>query len=193
MELIYWGESPLISHQVVRRNLLRLPDVMVLARDCQNYLPHRLDVFHLFQLPDHEYAALTPEIKKLVEVTAKAGLLKRVLKRLQIEESDLEGIVPGLYRMSDGRFFIRRDEIESAQEWRKVFVIIESAMFDSSGLIKILNLGPGFDNFERLLHSHFKFASGVRWQFEDVFMQDPWLSWFWPEVSAEIRSQNFEI
>jgi hypothetical protein len=160
MTVIYFTDGALIDDVLVRRSLLRIPEVISEMRKSQNEFVDS-DLF-LAMNEQSTYLQLNYHQKKYLKKALQNGLYQRWLKNKI--EPDL------IIKRTD---YLRTDDLIS--------VFQRLSTIDS---LNIVTIGPGFDEIESLLRLQLKVCTNP---LQDVISRDPHLNWFWTDLKSQIQ------
>lgn len=160
MMVIYFTDGALIEDLHVRKSLLRIPEIITCLRENQGEFLNcdlyisMMDQVMFDQLNYHQKARL----KTLLQ----AALYERWLR---------QGFEPDL-------IIKRKDYVDFSQ------VAATFAKLATIENLKVVTIGPGFDELEAFLRRDLKLASTPLY---DMISQDPMLDWFWDHVKNGIQ------
>lgn len=160
MTVIYFTDGALIEDEAIRRALLRIPEVLEVIRKTQSeFIEH--DLYMVMNSVD-AYEKLNQTQKRHLK-----NLLQRALfERWKKTKSKYDLVV-------------RRNDYASFEQAREVFTRL--AMMEN---LKVLTIGPGFDDLESFLRSHLEVKSVPLF---DIIQIDPQLDWFWSDYKNSIQ------
>lgn len=160
MTVIYFTDGALIDDVLVRRSLLRIPEVISELRKSQSEFVDS-DLF-LAMNEASAYQQLNFHQKKHLKKALQNGLYQRWLKNKI--EPDL------IIKRTD---YLRTDDLIS--------VFQRLSTIDA---LNIVTIGPGFDEIESLLRLQLKVCTNP---LQDVISRDPHLNWFWADLKSQIQ------
>lgn len=160
MTVIYFTDGALIDYVLVRRSLLRIPEVITELKQKQNEF---LNIDLILAMNEQEvYDQLNFHQKKHLKKIIQNGLYQRWCKN---------NIEPDLViKRTD---YIRTDDL--------VGVFQRLSTLDA---LNIVTIGPGFDEIESLLRLQLKISTEP---LKDVISYDPKLNWFWADLKSQIQ------
>lgn len=160
MTVIYFTDGALIEDLHIRKSLLRIPEIIQCLRENQeeflncDLLIAMMDQALFDQLNYHQKTRL----KNIIQNALYARWIK-------------QGIEPDL--------IVRRKDYGDFSQVASTFARL--ATIDE---LRILTVGPGFDELESYLRKELKLSSST---LNDVISQDPKLHWFWNDVKSGIQ------
>lgn len=160
MTVIYFTDGALIEDLQIRKSLLRIPEIIQCLRETQeeflncDLLIAMMDQALFDQLNYHQKTRL----KNIIQNALYARWIK-------------QGIEPDL--------IVRRKDYSDFSQVASTFARL--ATLDE---LRILTVGPGFDELESYLRKELKLSSAM---LNDVISQDPKLEWFWNDVKSGIQ------
>lgn len=160
MTVIYFTDGALIDDVLVRRSLLRIPEIISELRTSQIEFVDS-DLFLAMNESD-AYRQLNYHQQKHLKKILQNGLYQRWLKN-KIEP---ELII----KRTD---YLRTDDLVS--------VFQRLSTIDA---LNIVTIGPGFDEIESLLRLQLKVCTSP---LQDVILRDPLLNWFWTDLKSQIQ------
>lgn len=160
MTVIYFTDGALIEDVLVRRSLLRIPEVISELRKSQDEFINQDLV--LIMNEESAFSQLNFHQKKYLKKIIQNGLYQRWLKNKI--EPDL------IIKRTD---YLRTDDLIS--------VFQRLSTIDS---LNIVTIGPGFDEIESLLRLQLKVCTNP---LRDVISHDPRLNWFWKDLKSQIQ------
>lgn len=160
MTVIYFTDGALIEDLLVRKSLLRIPEIIECLREnqaeflnCDLYMA-MMDQPLFNQLNYHQKSRLKSLLQK--------SLYDRWIK---------QGVEPDL--------IIRRKDFSDFSQIAGTFRRL--ATIDD---LKVVTIGPGFDELEAFLRLNLKLQGSP---LHDMISQDPHLGWFWSDVKSGIQ------
>lgn len=160
MTVIYFTDGALIDDVLIRRSLLRIPEVIESLRKST-------DEFIGCDL----FAAMNEIIPYRNLNYHQKFHLKNILQNALFRRWMKNGIEPDLIlKRSDYSHFC-----ELAQVFQKLSTLDR---------LNVVTIGPGFDDLESFLRLRLKLNSGP---LNEFISQDPHLNWFWNEVRSHIE------
>lgn len=160
MTVIYFTDGALIDDVVIRRSLLRIPEVISEIRKAQNEFVDS-DLFMAMNEAE-PYSQLNYHQRKHLKKVIQNGLYHRWMKNKI--EPDL------IIKRTD---YLRTDDLIS--------VFQRLSTIDA---LNIVTIGPGFDEIESLLRLQLKVCTIP---LQDVISRDPHLNWFWTDLKSQIQ------
>lgn len=155
MTVIYFTDGALIDDTMIRRSLLRIPEVIeALRKASDEFVSCDLT---LVMNESGVYQSLNHHQKNHLKLVVQNALYKRWLKN-EIE--------PDL--------IIKRNQYRSFSEL--IYVFQKLATIEE---LKVVTIGPGFDELESYLRLRTNLQSSP---LNEFISQDPMLNWFWPSV-----------
>ena len=163
MKLLYFTLGTSLLDEQVRRQLVRIPEVLSEIRKVklQAKLQNQDPVMAFLGLNDFRNSHLKGSLEDWVEVIQK-GLFTR-LRKSGFKYSGL----------------FKRKRLLSIPSLESVFV----PLLQTKSVIEIYVVGPGFDDLKshvERIQKNFQLSCDV--VFIDVISQDPKLRWFWSEI-----------
>ncbi len=160
MTVIYFTDGALIDDLHVRKSLLRIPEIIQCLRENQKeFLNCDLFISMMDQL-----------VYNLLNFHQKARL-RMLLQQSLFQRWQRQGGEPDL--------IIRRSDYEDFSHLASTFLKLSTVE-----TLKILTIGPGFDELEAFLRIQLKLNSCPLF---DVISQDPKLTWFWSDVKNSLH------
>ncbi len=155
MTVIYFTDGALIDDLHIRKSLLRIPEIIKCLRENQKEFLN-CDLF---------IAMMDQDVFNLLNYHQKS-YLKTLLQQSLFQRWQTQGVEPDL--------IIRRRDYED-------FSHVAATVLKLSTIetLKIVTVGPGFDELEAFLRLQLKLTSCPLY---DVIHQDPKLNWFWSDV-----------
>lgn len=160
MTVIYFTDGALIEDLLVRKSLLRIPEIIQCLREnqaeflnCDLYMA-MMDQGLFNQLNYHQKSRLKSLLQK--------SLYDRWIK---------QGVEPDL--------IIKRKDYSDFSQIAATFAKL--ATIDH---LKVVTIGPGFDELESFLRLNLKLQGSPLF---DMISQDPKLDWFWTDVKNGIQ------
>lgn len=160
MKVIYFTDGALIDDLNIRKSLLRIPDIIQCLRENQKEFLN-CDLF-IVMMDQSVYEGLNYYQK---------ARLKNFLQEALFQRWQKKGIEPDL--------IIRRKDYSDFSQLATTFVKLSTV--DS---LKIVTIGPGFDELETFLRLQLKVESCPQF---DMISQDPKLDWFWDDVRNSLQ------
>lgn len=160
MTVIYFTDGSLIEDVLIRRSLLRIPEIMFELRKAQDEFIDQ-DLTMLMNDQD-SYLKLNFHQRKHLKKIIQNGLYQRWLKNKIV--ADL------IIKRTD---YLRTDDLVS--------VFQRLTTIDT---LNIVTIGPGFDEIESLLRLQLKVCTNP---LKDVISHDPKLNWFWKDLRSQIQ------
>lgn len=160
MTVIYFTDGALIEDLHVRKSLLRIPEIIQCLRENQSEFLNcdlyiaMMDQSVFNQLNYHQKARLKALLQK--------SLFERWLK---------QGVEPDL--------IIKRKDYSDFSHVAATFAKLATIEH-----LKVVTIGPGFDELEAFLRLKLKLESNPLF---DMISQDPKLDWFWDDVKNGIQ------
>lgn len=160
MTVIYFTDGALIEDLQIRKSLLRIPEIIQCLRENQEEF---LNCDLLIAMMDQNlFEQLNYHQKTRLKNIIQNALYARWIK---------QGIEPDL--------IVRRKDYSDFSQVASTFARL--ATLDE---LRILTVGPGFDELESYLRKELKLSSAM---LNDVISQDPKLGWFWSDVKSAIQ------
>ncbi len=160
MTVIYFTDGALIDDVLVRRSLLRIPEVICELRKSQ--IEFVATDLILAMNEQSVFLELNYHQQKHLKKILQNALYQRWLKNKI--EPDL------IIKRTD---YLRTDDLIS--------VFQRLSTIDS---LNIVTIGPGFDEIESLLRLQLKVCTNP---LQDVILKDPQLNWFWTDLKSQIQ------
>lgn len=160
MTVIYFTDGALIEDLHIRKSLLRIPEIIKCLRDNQNEFLN-CDLF-IAMMDQTVFNQLNYYQKKRLKINLQQALYQRWLR---------QGVEPDL--------IIRRRDYEDFSQLASTFVSLSTLE-----TLKIVTIGPGFDELEPFLRLQLKLKSCPLY---DMISQDPNLNWFWSDVKSGLQ------
>lgn len=160
MKVIYFTDGALIDDLNIRKSLLRIPEIIQCLRVNQKEFLN-CDLF-IVMMDQGVYDGLNYHQKLHLKTFLQEALYQRWQKK---------GIEPDL--------IIRRKDYSDFSQLASTFVKLSTV--DS---LKIVTIGPGFDELETFLRVQLKVQSFPQ---TDMISQDPKLDWFWDDVKSQLQ------
>ncbi len=160
MIVIYFTDGALIDDVLIRRSLLRIPEVIESLRKAQS----EFILCDLFLIMNEQaiYLKLNYHQKHHLKKLIQTALYKRWQKKL---------IEPDL--------ILKRNDYFNFEDLTLVFKKL--ATLDE---LNVVTIGPGFDELESFLRIRLRLKSHP---LEEFIAQDPHLNWFWPSVKSDLE------
>ena len=160
MTVIYFTDGALIEDLHIRKSLLRIPEIIQCLRDNQKEFLN-CDLF-IAMMDQKVFNYLNYHQKLRLKSLLQLSLYNRWLR---------QGIEPDL--------IIRRVDYQDFSQLSATF-----AKLSTIETLKVVTIGPGFDDLEPFLRLQLKLKSSPLF---DMISQDPKLDWFWPDVKNGIQ------
>jgi hypothetical protein len=160
MTVIYFTDGALIEDLHIRKSLLRIPEIIQCLRENQKEFLN-CDLF---------IAMMDQKVFNLLNYHQKLRL-KSLLQQSLFQRWVRQGIEPDL--------IIRRQDYSDFSQLASTFVKLSTLE-----TLKIVTIGPGFDDLEAFLRLNLKLKSCPLY---DMISQDPKLGWFWKDVKNGIQ------
>jgi len=160
MTVVYFTDGALIEDPLVRRSLLRIPEVIrALKKAEKEFLNCDL---YLAMSEQSVFTGLNFHQKSHLKNIIQTALFQRWMK-LDVE--------PDL--------IVRRIDYSSFDD---IAVLFKKLSTIES--LHVVTVGPGFDELEVFLRVQLKLTSNP---ITDVIYQDPKLNWFWKDVRSQLQ------
>ena len=160
MTVIYFTDGALIEDLHVRKSLLRIPEIIECLRYHQDEF---LDCDLFIAMMDQAlFNQLNYHQKSRLKLLLQGSLYARWLK---------QGIEPDL--------IIKRKDYNDFSYIASTF-----AKLSTIEELKVVTIGPGFDELESFLRLKLKLQSSPQ---SDMISQDPMLGWFWDGIKNSIQ------
>lgn len=160
MTVIYFTDGALIDDLHIRKSLLRIPEIINCLRVNQKEFLN-CDLF---------IAMMDQGVFNLLNYHQKSRL-KIILQQSLFSRWQIQGIEPDL--------IIRRRDYEDFSQLATTFLKLSTIE-----TLKIVTIGPGFDELESFLRLQLKMNSCPLY---DMIHQDPNLKWFWSDVKNGLQ------
>ena len=160
MTVIYFTDGALIEDLHIRKSLLRIPEIIHCLRENQKEFLN-CDLF---------IAMMDQKVFNFLNYHQKLRL-KSLLQQSLFQRWVRQGIEPDL--------IIRRKDYSDFSQLAATFVKLSTIE-----TLKIVTIGPGFDDLEAFLRLRLKLKSCALY---DMISQDPKLGWFWKDVKNGIQ------
>ena len=160
MTVIYFTDGALIEDLHIRKSLLRIPEIIQCLRENQTEFLN-CDLF---------IAMMDQEVFELLNYHQKSRL-KILLQHSLFQRWQNQKIEPDL--------IIRRRDYDDFSQLAATFLKLSTIEE-----IKIVTIGPGFDELESFLRLQLKLISCPQY---DMIHQDPNLNWFWNDVKSGLH------
>ncbi len=157
MTVIYFTDGQLIDDCLIRRSLLRIPEVIESLRKSRDEFID-CDLFMVMN-ETSAYRALNYHQKAHLKSILQNALFRRWMKN---------GIEPDL--------ILKRKYYSHFNELTQVFQKLSTI-----DTLNVVTIGPGFDELESFLRLRLKVCSKP---INEFISQDPHLKWFWNEIST---------
>ncbi len=158
--VIYFTDGALIDDLHIRKSLLRIPEIITCLRENQKEFLN-CDLF---------IAMMDQDVFNLLNYHQKS-YLKVLLQQSLFRRWQVQGIEPDL--------IIRRRDFDDFSH-----VAATILKLSSIETLKIVTVGPGFDELEPFLRLQLKLTS---FPLHDMIHQDPNLNWFWSDVKNGLQ------
>ncbi|OFZ29793.1 MAG: hypothetical protein A2622_11295 [Bdellovibrionales bacterium RIFCSPHIGHO2_01_FULL_40_29] len=160
MTVIYFTDGALIDDLHIRKSLLRIPEIIKCLRENQKEFLN-CDLF---------IAMMDQNVFSLLNYHQKSRL-KIMLQQSLFQRWQAQGVEPDL--------IIRRRDYEDFSQLTSTFLKLSTIE-----QLKIVTIGPGFDELEAFLRIQLKLNSAPLY---DMIHQDPNLNWFWSDVKSGLH------
>jgi len=160
MTVIYFTDGALIDNELIRRSLLRIPEVIEALRNSSDEFI-QCDLF-LVMNEQFAYSLLNYHQKTHLKQILQNALFKRWLKK---------GIDPDL--------IVRRAEYSHFSELTQLFLKLSTLDH-----LNVVTIGPGFDELESFIRLRLKIDSAP---INEFISQDPKLNWFWQDFKTQME------
>lgn len=160
MTVIYFTDGALIDDLHVRKSLLRIPEIIQCLRENQAE----------FLNCDLYIAMMDQNVFNQLNYHQKSRL-KSLLQNALYDRWQKQGIEPDL--------IIKRKDYSNFSQVAATFAKLATIEH-----LKVITMGPGFDELEAFLRLSLKLESSPLF---DVISQDPKLDWFWDDVKSGIQ------
>ena len=160
MMVIYFTDGALIDDLHIRKSLLRIPEIISCLRENQKEFLN-CDLF---------IAMMDQDVFNLLNYHQKS-YLKSFLQQSLFRRWQVQGIEPDL--------IIRRRDFDDFSQIAAT--ILKLSTIET---LKIVTVGPGFDELEPFLRLQLKLTS---LPLHDTIHQDPNLNWFWSDVKNGLQ------
>jgi hypothetical protein len=160
MTVIYFTDGALIDDLQIRRSMLRIPEIIQALRDNQSE----------FLNADLFIAMMDQDVFNQLNFHQKTRL-KSILQMALFERWSKQGVEPDL-------IIKRREQSDFSQ------VALTFAKLATLDKLKVVTIGPGFDELENFLRRDLKLETQPS---HDMISQDPSLNWFWDNVKNGIQ------
>ena len=161
MTVIYFTDGALIEDLHIRKSLLRIPEIISCLRENQKEFLN-CDLF-IAMMDQNVFNLLNYYQKQRLKTTLQQALYTRWLR---------QGVEPDL--------IIRRRDVDDFSQIASTFVKLSTL----EETLKIVTIGPGFDELEPFLRLQLKLKSCPLF---DMISQDPNLGWFWSDVKSGLQ------
>ena len=160
MTVIYFTDGALIDNELIRRSLLRIPEVIgALKKSANEFLD--CDLFMVMN-EQSVYSQLNYHQKTHLKSILQNALFQRWLKK---------DIDPDL--------IIRRTDYPRFNELAQLFLKLSTV-----DKLNVVTIGPGFDDLESFLRLRLQIDSSP---INEFISQDPHLNWFWKDVRTQLE------
>lgn len=160
MTVIYFTDGALIEDLHVRKSLLRIPEILQCLRENQGEFLN-CDLY-IAMMDQSTFCQLNYHQKTRLKTLLQKSLYDRWIK---------QGVEPDL--------IIKRKDYTDFSHIAATF-----AKLSTIEELKVITIGPGFDELESFLRLKLKLQSSP---LTDVISQDPMLGWFWADVKNGIQ------
>jgi len=160
MTVIYFTDGALIDNELIRRSLLRIPEVICSLRNATSEFLD-CDLFLAMSEP-LVYSKLNYHQRNHLKTVLQNALFQRWMKM---------GIDPDL--------IIRRTEYSHFSELTQIFLKLSTL-----DKLNVVTIGPGFDELESFLRLRLQIDSSP---INEFISQDPNLNWFWKDVCTQLE------
>ena len=160
MTVIYFTDGALIDDLHIRKSLLRIPEIIQCLRENQKEFLN-CDLF---------ISMMDQNIFNLLNYHQKTRL-KMLLQQSLFQRWQRQKIEPDL--------IIRRQDYDDFSHLTSTFLKLSTIEE-----LKIVTIGPGFDELEAFLRIQLKLESCPLF---DMISQDPMLNWFWSDVKSGLH------
>lgn len=160
MTVIYFTDATLIDDLLIRRSLLRIPEVIeTLRKSADEFI--KCDLFMIMN-EQEVYQTLNYHQRCHLKSLLQSALFKRWMKK---------GIEPDL--------ILKRTDYSHFSELAQVFQKLSTLDH-----LNVVTIGPGFDDLESFLRLRLKLNSSP---LNEFISQDPSLNWFWSDVRNHLE------
>ena len=160
MTVIYFTDGALIDDLHIRKSLLRIPEIIQCLRESQKEFLN-CDLF---------IAMMDQKVFNLLNYHQKARL-RMLLQQSLFQRWQRQKIEPDL--------IIYRKDYQDFSHLASTFLKLSTV-----DTLKIVTIGPGFDDLESFLRLQMKVKSAPH---HDMISQDPMLNWFWNDVKSGLH------
>lgn len=160
MTVIYFTDGTLIDDILIRRSLLRIPEVIGALRTSQVEFIG-CDLFHVMNETSF-YESLNFHQKAHLKSILQNALFNRWLKKR---------IEPDL--------ILKRNDYSHFSELAQIFQKLSTI-----DTLNVVTIGPGFDDLESFLRLRLKLNLNP---INEFISQDPKLKWFWNEIRSGLE------
>lgn len=160
MTVIYFTDGALIEDLQIRKSLLRIPEIIQCLREHQDEFID-CDLF-MVMMDQPLFNQLNYHQKTRLKLLLQKSLYERWLK---------QGIEPDL--------IIKRQDYSDFSYIASTF-----AKLSTIEELKVVTIGPGFDELESFLKLKLKLQSSPQF---DMISEDPMLGWFWDGIKNSIQ------
>lgn len=160
MTVIYFTDGTLIDDCLIRRSLLRIPEVIESLRKSQDEFIG-CDLVTVMN-ETSSYRVLNYHQKAHLKSILQNALFRRWMKK---------GIEPDL--------ILKRNDYSHFSELTQVFQKLSTI-----DTLNVVTIGPGFDDLESFLRLRLKLNSSP---INEFISQDPHLNWFWNEIRSSLE------
>jgi L-rhamnose mutarotase len=160
MTVIYFTDGALIEDLHIRKSLLRIPEIITCLRENQKEFLN-CDLF-IAMMDQQVFNYFNYHQKIRLKTLLQQALFQRWLR---------QGVEPDL--------IVRRCDYADFSQLAATF-----AKLSTIEPLKVLTIGPGFDDLEAFLRLQLKLKSCPLY---DIISQDPMLGWFWEDIKNGIQ------
>ena len=160
MTVLYFTDGALIEDLLVRKSLLRIPEIIQCLRENQAEFLN-CDLF-ITMMDQTIFNQLNYHQKTRLKSLLQKSLYDRWIK---------QGVEPDL--------IIKRKDYSDFSHIAATFAKLATIEH-----LKVVTIGPGFDELEAFLRLKLKLQSSPLF---DMISQDPMLGWFWTDVKNAIQ------
>lgn len=160
MTVIYFTDGALIDDVLVRRSLLRIPEVISELKKCES------------EFVESDLCLVMNEQEAFLKLNYHQRChLKQVIQQALFQRWLKNKIEPEL--------IIKRSDYKRMDDLISVFQRLST--IDS---LNIVTIGPGFDEIESLLRLQLKVCTNP---IRDFISHDPNLNWFWKDLRSQLQ------
>jgi hypothetical protein len=160
MTVIYFTDGALIDDVLIRRSLLRIPEVIAELKKSENEF-----------VESDLYLVMNEQAAFLKLNYHQQSHLKKIIQNALFQRWLKNKIEPEL--------IIKRSDYKRMDDLISVFQRLST--IDS---LNIVTIGPGFDEIESLLRLQLKVCTNP---IQDFISRDPHLNWFWKDLRSQIQ------